>query len=153
MDGPTLEYALDRARSGDEEMATRLRGQLDGMLRIIDPATGGLSTGARKNWERPLAEYTMYAQEAGLRGLALGYALFGDERYAEGAQAMFHFMRDTLSAPDGGLYASMGAESFEPGVDKRRYARENGKGIAGLVSYYDATGDAQALSLAARHAT
>jgi uncharacterized protein YyaL (SSP411 family) len=61
-------------------------------------------------------------------------------------------MRDTMTAPDGGFYASMGSEDFNPGIDKNRYARENGKGIAGVLAYYDATGNADALNLAQSNA-
>jgi len=102
--------------------------------------------------ESKFREYTMFAQEGGLRGLSLGYAMFGDIRYRRGADRIFVFMRDTMTAPDGGFYASMGAEEFDPGIDKRRYARENGKGIAGVLAYYDATGNTDALNLAQSNA-
>src|SRR5262249_9820373 len=53
-----------------------------------------------------------------------------------------------LAAPGGGFHASMGMAEGQPGVDKRRYARETGQAIQGIAAYYDATGDQEALSLA-----
>jgi uncharacterized protein YyaL (SSP411 family) len=147
IDGPTLDYAFDQARYGDDKMRKRLRETLDGMLTLIDPETGAMAKASRVDWSRPFREYTMFAQEGGLRGLSLGYAMFGDIRYRRGADRIFVFMRDTMTAPDGGFYASMGAEEFDPGIDKRRYSRENGKGIAGVLAYYDATGNTDALNL------
>jgi uncharacterized protein len=152
IDGPTPDYAFETARLGDKQMATRVRQQLNGMLRMLDPETDTLSTIAQRDWSGPLAAYPMFAQESGLRGFSLGYAMFGDQRYAGAAARIVAFMRDTMSAPDGGIYASMGGASFNPGVDKRRYSRENGKAIAGLVAYFDATQDRTVLDLASRHA-
>ena len=152
IDGPTLDYAFDQARYGDDRMRKRLRETLDGMLKLIDPETGGMAKASRADWSRPFREYTMFAQEGGLRGFSLGYAMFGDIRYRQGADRIFVFMRDTMTAPDGGFYASMGSEDFNPGIDKNRYARENGKGIAGVLAYYDATGNTDALKLAESNA-
>ncbi len=53
-----------------------------------------------------------------------------------------------MAAPDGGFYVSMGEADGSPGVDKRQYARETGQAIQGVLAYYDATGDKQALKLA-----
>lgn len=36
----------------------------------------------------------------------------------------------------------------QPGIDKRRYARETGQAIQGLLAYYDSTGEKSALDLA-----
>jgi hypothetical protein len=58
-----------------------------------------------------------------------------DPTYRAAADRLFGFLKQTLAAPGGGFYASMGMAEGQPGVDKRQYARETGQAIQGLLAY------------------
>jgi hypothetical protein len=92
----------------------------------------------------------MFAQEAALKAFAQAYALWGDPRFKAAGDRVARFLTGTMAAPEGGFYASLGLGEGNPGVDRRQYARENGQAIAGLLAWYDATGDEAALRAALR---
>jgi uncharacterized protein YyaL (SSP411 family) len=92
----------------------------------------------------------MFAQEAALKAFAQAYTLWGDPRFKAAGGKVARFLTGTMAAPDGGFYASFGLGEGNPGVDRRQYARENGQAIAGLLAWYDATGDEAALRAALR---
>ena len=102
----------------------------------------------KPDWSRPSLEFPMFAQQAALSAYARAAVLFGDPAYHAAADRIFGFLKDTLAAPGGGFYASMGMAEGQPGVDKRQYARETGQAIQGLLAYYDSTGTRSALALA-----
>lgn len=150
--GPTFIYALEQTaqRKFDEQ---RARQTIDGLLGMIDSSNGGMSQiSLGMDWKEALEEFPMFAQEAGIYAFSLAYSLWGDPRYLDAAKQIVGFLENTMAAPDGGFYTSSGAHNFNPGVDKRRYARENGQAIAALAAYYDASGDQHALHLAERQA-
>jgi len=148
VDGPTLDYALDRARAGDKELEARIRKTLTAMIAIIDPQSGGISQVSLKpDWSAPSEEFPMFAQQAALTAYARAGVMFGDPAYRQAADRLFGFLKNTLTGPGGGFYASMGMADGKPGVDKRQYARETGQAISGLLAYYDATGTQEALAL------
>ncbi len=152
VDGPTLIYALEQSQQ-DPLMAQRAHETVTRLIAMIDKDHGGLSQiSLAKDWSRPLDEYPMFAQEAGLNAFSLAYARWGEQAFRQAADRVYGFLANTLSAPDGGFYTSFGADKFNPGIDKRRYARENGQAISALATYYDATGNRDALSLAVRNA-
>ena len=149
VDSPTLGWFLDRAKTGDKEAEVRLKRSLTAQIALIDPALGGISQVSLKaDWSAPSREYPMFAQQAALSAYARAAVLFDEPAYRTAADRIFGFLKNTLAAPDGGFYASMGMAEGEPGVDKRQYARETGQAIQGLLAYYDATGEKSALSLA-----
>jgi len=149
VDGPTLDWFLDRAKQGDKEAETRLRRTLTAQIALIDDKLGGISQVTLKpDWSAPSREYPMFAQQAALGAYARAAVLFDEPSYRAAADRMFAFLKDTLAAPDGGFHASMGLAEGEPGVDKRQYARETGQAIQGLLAYYDSTGEQSALDLA-----
>ena len=149
VDGPTLSWFLDRAKAGEAEAQARLKRSLAAQVALIDPQLGGISQVSLKpDWSAPSREYPMFAQEAALSAYARAALLFDDPSFRAAADRLFGFLKNTLAAPDGGFYASMGMAEGEPGVDKRQYARETGQAIQGLLAYYDATGEKSALSLA-----
>src|SRR5438046_9199790 len=90
----------------------------------------------------------MFAQEAGLAAYARAWTMFGDPAYRQAADRIYGFLQNTMAAPGGGFYASLGMSEGEPGVDQRQYARETAQAIAGLSAYYDATGLTEARELA-----
>ena len=149
VDGPTLAWFLDRAKAGDQEAEARVRRSLTAMIALIDKDTGGISQVTLKpDWSALSREFPMFAQEAALGAYARAWVMFGDPAYRAAADRIFGFLQNSLAAPDGGFYASMGMAEGEPGVDKRRYARETGQAIQGIDAYYDATGEKSALALA-----
>ncbi len=149
VDGPTLDWFLGRAKAGDAEAMERIRRTLTAQLALIDKDSGGLSqVTLEPDWSKPSLEFPMFAQQAGLAAYSRAWVLFGDPAYRAAADRIYGFLRDRLAGPGGGFYASMGMAEGQPGVDKRQYARETGQAIQGLLAYYDATGDKQALALA-----
>jgi uncharacterized protein YyaL (SSP411 family) len=148
-DTPTWTYALDRAKAGDAEFASRIRATLLKARSMLDAEHGAMAqvTGAA-DWSKIHREFPMFAQEAGLRAFSLAYSLWGDDQYRAAARRIVDYLRDTLRAPEGGFYASMGRERGDPGVDKNLYARENGMAIGALAAYFDATGERDARDLA-----
>lgn len=153
VDGPTLGWFLDRAHGqrngdGDKEAEARLKRSLTAQTALIDTELGGISQVSLKpDWSAPSREFPMFAQQAALSAYARAAVLFGDPAYRAAADRLFGFLKQTLAAPGGGFYASMGMAEGQPGVDKRQYARETGQAIQGLLTYYDSTGEKSALAL------
>ena len=148
VDGPTLGWFLDRAKTGDKEAEARLKRSLTAQIALIDKELGGISQVSLKpDWSAPSREFPMFAQQAALSAYARAAVLFGDPTYRAAANRLFGFLKQTLAAPDGGFYASMGMAEGQPGVDKRQYARETGQAIQGLLVYYDSTGEKSGLAL------
>lgn len=153
VDGPTLTYALERARGGDKQMETRIRRTLTRMTQLIDKDIGAIGQITKKpDWSEPSREFPMFAQEAALTAFSTAFVLWRDPEHRAAADRIFGFLKEKLASPEGGFYTSMGMEKGEPGVDKTLYARETGQAISGLLAYYDATGVAEARGLALRAA-
>ena len=153
VDGPTLTWALDRAKAGDRAIEPQIRRTMEQMLRMVHAETGAVSQISLKpDWSAPAAEFPMFAQEAALKAFSQAYALWGDARLREAGAKVARHLVTTMAAPDGGFYASMGLEAGKPGIDRRQYARETGQAIAGLLAWHDATGDKAALEASIRAA-
>ena len=150
VDGNLLIWALQRARQGDTVNTARIKRVLSLMAAtMIDKSTGAMNqVNLKPDWSEPAREFPMFAQEAGLAAYARAWTMFGDPAYRQAADRIYGFLRDTLAAPGGGFYASLGMSEGEPGVDRRLYARETAQAVAGLLAYYDATGVAGARELA-----
>ncbi|MET0720539.1 MAG: DUF255 domain-containing protein [Tardiphaga sp.] len=150
VDGNMLIWALQRARQGDTVNTARIKRVLSLMAAtMIDKSTGAMNqVNLKPDWSEPAREFPMFAQEAGLAAYARAWTMFGDPAYRQAADRIYGFVRDTLAAPGGGFYASLGMSEGEPGVDRRLYARETAQAVAGLLAYYDATGVAGARELA-----
>jgi uncharacterized protein YyaL (SSP411 family) len=147
VDGPTLDWFLDRAHAGDSQPSERIKRTLTAMLALIDKDSGGISqVSLRPDWSKPSLEFPMFAQEAAIAAYARAWRMFGDAAYRDAADRIFGFLKNKLAGPGGGFYASMGMADGQPGVDKRQYARETGQAIQGLAAYYDATGNKEALA-------
>lgn len=153
VDGPTLTWFLERAKAGDKDAEERIRRTLTAQMALIDEKSGGISQVSLKpDWSKPSLEFAMFAQQAALAAYARASVQFGDAAYRSAAARIYGFLKNTMAAPDGGFYASMGEADGSPGVDKREYARETGQAMQGVLAYYDATGDKEALSLALKAA-
>ena len=148
VDGPTFIYALEQSHF-DPLMEQRARETITRLIDMLHKDHGGMSQiSLQMDWSNPLGEYPMFAQEAGLTAFSLAYARWGDRKYLDAADRLYKFLSSRMKAPDGGFYTSYGEQNFNPGVDRNRYARENGQAIAALASYYDATGKNEVLDLA-----
>jgi uncharacterized protein len=149
VDGPTLSWALRRAKQGDKVQASRIQRTLEGMLSMIDRDYGAMGQENRNlDWSDPVRTYPMFAQEAGLTAYSQASVLFSKPAYRTAADRIYGFLRNTMAAPDGGFYASMGLGEGVPGVDRRRYTRESAQAISALLAYHDATGVTEARDLA-----
>lgn len=151
VDGPMLTWALQRARQGDAKNEVRIKRVLTLMAaNMVDKTTGAMNqVNLKPDWSEPAREYPMFAQEAGLSAYARAWVMYGDPAYRQAADRIYGFLKNTLAAPGGGFYASLGMSEGEPGVDRRLYARETAQAVSGLLAYYDATGIAEARDLAA----
>jgi uncharacterized protein YyaL (SSP411 family) len=150
VDGPMLTWALQRARQGDLENTARIKKVLTLMAEtMIDNDIGAISqVNLKPDWSEQAREFPMFAQEAALAAYARASVMFSDPLYRRAADRIYGFLKNTMAAPGGGFYASMGMSEGEPGVDKRQYSRETAQAISGLLAYYDATGVTQARDLA-----
>lgn len=153
VDGPTLDWFLEKAKQGDATATERIKRTLAAQLALIDKESGGISQVSLKpDWSKPSLEFPMFAQQAALAAYARASVQFGDKSFRAAADRIAGFLMETLSAPDGGFYASMGRADGNPGVDKREYARETGQAIQGLAAYHDLTGNDAALARAIKGA-
>ncbi len=148
-DGPLLAWALQQARQGDQQNTGRIKRVLTLMADTMIDSNGAISqVNLKPDWSEPAREFPMFSQEAALTAYARAAVIFDDPAYRQAADRIYGFLKDTMAAPGGGFYASMGLSEGEPGVDKRQYARETAQAMAGLLAYYDATGVAAARDLA-----
>jgi uncharacterized protein YyaL (SSP411 family) len=148
-DGALLTWALQRARQGDQDNTARIKRVLTLMADTMIDDNGAISqVNLRPDWSEPAREFPMFSQEAALTAYARASVMFGDPAYRQAADRIYGFLKDTMAAPGGGFYASMGLSEGEPGVDKRQYARETAQAMSGLLAYYDATGVVAARDLA-----
>ncbi len=115
---------------------------------MIDKDVGAMNqVNLKPDWSEPAKEFPMFAQEAALTAFARAAVMFGDPTYRKAANRVYGFLKNTMAAPGGGFYASMGLSEGQPGVDKRQYARETAQAVSGLLAYYDATGVVEAREL------
>ena len=169
VDRDTIEYSLLRAGQGDATATTIARQTLDGALRIIDPAWGGMyQYSTDGDWKHPHFEKIMSIQADALRLYALAYMQYRDARYLKAAQDIQRYLEAFLRSPEGAFYVSQDADLVKgkhggryfslkddarrklgiPHVDKHLYARENGWAIQALTALFDATGESKHLEQA-----
>jgi hypothetical protein len=169
LDLETLAYALDLAKAGDAEMARMARATIDKSLLLVDPVWGGAyQYSDTLDWRSPHFEKIMAIQAAYLQTYAAAYALWGDPAHRRAADDIYRYLRDFLLAENGAFYTSQDADLDAavdghayfplddagrralglPRIDTHQYARENGRAIAALAAYHDATGEHAALDIA-----
>jgi hypothetical protein len=173
VDAPIMELTLAQAGQGDAIAERRARQTLDANLRLIDPVWGGVyQYSDAVDWTSPHFEKLLAFQADDLRLYADAYARWHDPGYLRAAQVIREYLAVFLTSPDGAFYVSQDADlSLRvpgrdyyrlddaerrqlgiPRIDRHAYARENGWVIRALCSYYDVTGDADALTAAVRAA-
>jgi len=160
----SAEYALARARMGDQQSEHMARQSLDAQLKLMDPIWGGVyqySVGG--DWNEPHFEKIMATQAGNLRIYSLAYQEWHDPAYLKAAQDIARYLKNFLTSPGGAFYTSQDADLIDgqhsaayfklddaarskqgiPRVDKHIYSRENGWAIEALAALYSATGDPQ----------
>jgi uncharacterized protein YyaL (SSP411 family) len=166
LDLDSVEYALRRARAGDEAAARMARDTLERERALFDPVWGGVyqySDGGV--WTNPHFEKIMSFQAAALRGYAAAWSQWRDPAHLRAAREVHRYLRGFLRSPQGAFYASQDADAVPgqhaagyfalsdserrrrgvPRVDRSLYARENGWAVEALAELHRAAGDAQAL--------
>ena len=138
--------------------------------RLIDPIWGGMYQYSVDGvWSEPHFEKLISIQADALREYSLAYAQTQRPEYLKAAQDVNGFVAEFLTSPeDGAFYVSQDADLHDgeenaayfklgdserrklgiPRVDKHEYARENGRMISALATYYAASGDATAIARA-----
>ncbi|MBZ5609006.1 MAG: DUF255 domain-containing protein [Acidobacteriia bacterium] len=173
LDWNSTEYAMARARSGDQQSEQMARQSLDAQLKLVDPVWGGVyqySVGG--DWNEPHFEKIMAMQAGNLRIYSLAYEEWHDPAYLKAAQDVERFLKTFLTGPEGAFYTSQDADLIDgqhsaayfklddagrrklgiPRIDKHIYSRENGWAIEAVAALYAGTGHQQYLDEAVRAA-
>jgi len=166
-------------RTGDERRKARALATLDKETKLLDPVWGGMyqySTGG--DWDHPHFEKIVPVQAGAIENFAQAFAATGDKRWRDAAKEVTRYVRDFLTAPDGGFYASQDADLVThddppawvdghdfyplddaarrargvPRVDVNVYADRNGMLIQALCAFFEASRDADALAAARKAA-
>jgi uncharacterized protein YyaL (SSP411 family) len=170
LDADSVELALRLGAEGDAVYGKRVSDTLDNAAKLIDPVWGGMYQYSVDGvWSEPHFEKLISIQADALREYSLAYAQTQNPECLMAAQAVNRFVAEFLTSPEnGGFYVSQDADLHDgeenasyfkltdqerrregmPRVDKHEYARENGRMISALATYYAATGDAAALARA-----
>jgi uncharacterized protein len=170
LDADSVELALLLGGEGDAACAKRAADTLDNAAALIDPVWGGMyQYSVDGTWSEPHFEKLISIQADALREYSLAYAQTQKAEYLKAAQAVSRFVTEFLtSAKDGAFYVSQDADLHDgeenaeyfklsdqerrkqgtPRIDTHEYARENGRMISALATYFAATGDQAALTRA-----
>jgi uncharacterized protein YyaL (SSP411 family) len=158
MDRDQVEYALWRAGQGDAEAERIARTSLDGALKLIDPAWGGVyQYSTHGDWDHPHFEKLGRVQGEYLKVYALACAQFDEPRYCAAARAIKDYVRDFLTAPDGSFYTAQDAD-LRPGEHSGAYFALDDQARRALGTprvdshVFEATGEYEALAAARKAA-
>ena len=109
-----LEFLMERyALTGNGILAAAVRTTLDNMAKggFHDQLGGGFHRySVDESWTVPHFEKMADDNAWLLRNYAHAYALFHDERFRSTAEGIIRFVREVLSDPGGGFYASQDAD-------------------------------------------
>jgi uncharacterized protein len=177
VDPLAIEYAMNGAEHGAEDLAAMAQRTLLKNLALIDPVWGGAydsssAVNKERPWRTPNHRKSMAVQAEELRLYVRASSLWGAREYLETARSIQAYIERFLTSPEGAFYAGQAgkpdggideAAYFKlndaerrklgmPEVDRRIFARDNGLAIAALARVYDATGDEHAIERAIRAA-
>ena len=166
MDRDSVELALALGNAGNERATQMAMQTLDGALGLIDPAWGGAyQYSTDGDWSHLHFEKIMSVQADYLRLYTNAWRLTQDSRYLDAAKSIRRYVKNFLTSPEGGFYASQDADLMPgehsedyfklddadrralgmPRVDAHVYARENGWMISALANLAQVTNDDAAL--------
>ncbi|NOX72300.1 MAG: thioredoxin domain-containing protein [Alphaproteobacteria bacterium] len=118
---PLFLFLMDQAeRSGDADLLEAVTGMLDGMIigGIQDQIGGGFHRYAvDPEWHVPHFEKMLYNQALSGRLLIRAYSATGEIRYQRAANRLFDFVLRDLTAPSGGFYSALDADSVNADGD------------------------------------
>lgn len=173
LDWDTVEYAMDRAKGGDQLSRKRAETTLDLQRKLIDPVWGGVyQYSTNSDWNHPHFEKIMQMQAEDLRTYAIAYGLWHRQADLKSAEQIANYLHNFLRSPDGAFYTSQDADLVQgqhsgeyfalddagrrklgmPRIDQHLYARENGWAINALAELYMVTGNTSYLGEATRAA-
>jgi uncharacterized protein YyaL (SSP411 family) len=166
-------------RAGEERRKSRALATLDKERKLLDPVWGGMyQYSTNGDWDHPHFEKIVPVQAGAIANYAQAFAATGDKTWLDDAKQIQRYVRDFLTAPDGGFYASQDADLVThddppqwvdghdfyplddadrrakgiPRIDKNVYADRNGMLIQSLCALYEASRDADALNAARKAA-
>ena len=170
LDADSVELSLRLGAEGDADYAKRATDTLNNAAALIDPVWGGMYQYSVSGvWNEPHFEKLISIQADALREYSLAYAQTQKPEYLKAAQDVNRYGSEFLtSTKDGAFYVSQDADLHDgeenaaffklsdserrgqgtPRLDTHEYARENGRMISALATYYAASGDAAALARA-----
>ncbi len=108
-----LEFLIRRAAAGSEAAGSAVRKTLDAMAAggFHDHLAGGFHRySVDEGWFVPHFEKMADDNAWLLRNYLNAYGFFGEERYRTVAEGILRFVRETLSAPEGGFFSSQDAD-------------------------------------------
>jgi len=166
-------------RDGDAARLARALATLDQEQKLADPVWGGMyQYSTNGDWDHPHFEKIVPVQSGAIANYAQAFAATGDKRRLDAAKAVQRYVRDFLTAPDGGFYASQDADLVThddpptwidghdfyplddagrrakgvPRVDTAVYADRNGMLIQALCALYECSRDGDAIAAARKAA-
>ncbi len=149
IDVAAIEWSFASLDAGNQLAMTRIRRTLDANRNLLDPVGGGVFQYSEEaDWKSPHHAKPLSSQADDLRVYSEAYARWHRKTDLEAAQKIYGYLTSSLSAPDGGFFASQSTDVSPPGTDTHEYSRETGWAIRALCKYFDVTGDATALSRA-----
>lgn len=166
-------------RDGDAKRRGRALASLAKESKLLDPVWGGMyQYSTNGDWDHPHFEKIAPVQAGAIANFAEAYVATGDKRWLDAAKEVQRYVRDFLTAPDGGFYASQDADlvthddppawvdghDFYPLDDARRrakgvpridmhvYADRSGMLIQSLCALFEASRDGDAIAAARKAA-
>lgn len=121
--GAPMQLALLRAETRGEDLAPALR-TAESWQRLLDPVWGGVFVGALQRGGRlvPITEKRLLHNAAALEAFALAHARTGDPSARQAAAEVHRYVRDWLTDPSGGFYATQ--EDDAPGLPEEMRAAD-----------------------------
>ncbi|MBL8149100.1 MAG: thioredoxin domain-containing protein [Blastocatellia bacterium] len=172
LDWDCVEYAMLRAKAGDQQAEKMAKQTLEAQLNLLDPVWGGIYQYSVETWQEAHFEKIMQMQAENMRIYSQAYSLWRDPSYLKAATEIHRYLKTFLTSPDGAFYTSQDADVIQgehsegyfklsdaerrkqgiPRVDTHIYSRENGWMINALTYLYSATGEKKYLEDAVRAA-
>ena len=168
LDGACILAAWRAADAGDDGAAAMAATTMGAARALIDPVWGGVCQYSVDDWRHLHFEKLAQVQAEAMRTYALAQVRGDVPGAGMEARRILGFIRAFLAAPDGGFYASQDADVVPgvessvyyalddaarrarvlPGIDRHRFAREQGWLAEALATAGACLGDASAVAQA-----
>jgi len=146
-----FEQGVIRARSrGESDIAAKVDAMAEGEAKLLDPKQGGIYVGSwGKDWDNAIPEKRTIFEAAALDAFALELHRTGDAKWKTRADLVRKYLEEQMLSPRGTFYSTQ--QDIGP-IDHGVYTDQNAMAIEAYVRFFEATGDASALSIATRAA-